>query len=377
MDRRLLFVWYRLVVASWKTFGLAQTINALFFLPALACSRFFLFLDRCFFPAYRRVPVVRPVFIIGHPRSGTTFLHRLITQTGEFPSFTLRQLGAPSLTARVLLRPLVKPMARISARRYRSGTIYPSGSHRITLDSVEEEELLFFHWADTAFLNKTAIAFDDRNNKELLRYDDQPAAYRRRSVRRFRECLQRQIYWTGKTQVVAKMPFSTMRIKTLMEEFPDALFVYMVRSPFDTIPSHLSQHRAYFDNRWGLEDIPADKLRRYFERRYQANVDIYRYFHDLRTRGELPPGRVMELKYDRLLTDLEGVFNQFVEFTGVQVSDELRRKVREQAAKQKDYKAEHTNLDLAAFGLTRERILQDLGFVFDEYGFDRELQKAS
>lgn len=372
MDRRFFFFYWRFIVTIWKTFGAGRAIVQCLGLTIVALDHFLMFLDRIFFPRYRRTPIVRPVFIIGHPRSGTTFLHRLVTQTGDFSCFKTWELTMPSLTGRVLVRPFLRFFARMLSRYLaKGGEIYPDGSHRVAHDSIEEEELLFLHWADTFFVNKTPLAFDDRDNQELCRYDEQPAAYRRRSVRRFRECLQRQVYWTGRTQVVAKMPYSTMRIKTLMEEFPDARFIYMVRSPFETIVSHLSQHRAYFETRWGLKNIPADKLQRYFERRYRANVDLYRYFHDLRTRGEVPRDRVWELPYDRLLTDLNGVFEEFQAFTGIRANEALALKVREQASRQKDYRAGHSKLDLESFGLTRERILQDLGFVFDDYGFRR------
>jgi hypothetical protein len=43
----------------------------------------FLCLDEMLFPAYRRVTIGRPILIVGNPRSGTTFLHRVLSLDEE------------------------------------------------------------------------------------------------------------------------------------------------------------------------------------------------------------------------------------------------------------------------------------------------------
>lgn len=55
----------------------------LVFLVSDAVNAFLRMLDHLFFPGFKKVEVKRPVFIIGHPRSGTTFIHKLFTQTDE------------------------------------------------------------------------------------------------------------------------------------------------------------------------------------------------------------------------------------------------------------------------------------------------------
>ena len=48
------------------------------FIPAQILNRIFFLFDDLLFPGYRSQEVKQPVFIIGNPRSGTTFLHRLL-----------------------------------------------------------------------------------------------------------------------------------------------------------------------------------------------------------------------------------------------------------------------------------------------------------
>ncbi|MEO6027282.1 MAG: sulfotransferase, partial [Candidatus Binatia bacterium] len=56
------------------------------------------FLDALLFPGLRKVEVRTPVFIVGHARSGTTLLHRLMSEDEErFSVFLYYELFFPSL----------------------------------------------------------------------------------------------------------------------------------------------------------------------------------------------------------------------------------------------------------------------------------------
>ncbi len=368
----MLKVYYRILISCWKTFGFGLIfLRWCLLLPlAIGFTYFTLFLDRIFFPQYRKITVKSPIFIIGNPRSGTTFLHHLLTQTDDFTTFKAWQIIFPSLTARTLLKPLVNYLIK----KNRSSIIPDDIGHGVSLDRVEEEELLFLHKADTQFVFLTTpLAFDDQEHSDIRLHDQQPASRRQGSVKFFEGCLKRHIYYTGKEQVIAQIHFSTHRIKTLLETFPDAKFIYLVRSPYETIPSHLSLDRNFLNHHCGLENIPTDKLKQYEERRYSYDVDLYRYFYTLQKNQEIPADNVMILRYDLLISELVEVFEKVVDFTGINPSAQLQQTVEQQAQHQKNYKRKHQVRDLEEFNLTREKLAGDLSFVFEEYGFDKEL----
>lgn len=372
MDLSPLRMGVRTVTSSFRQFGPRQTALQLGLLGVLVTGRGTLALDDIFHRAYRDVRVERPCFIIGAPRSGTTFFHRLLTQTDEFPHWQTWELILPSLTARKLLRPLVPKVVELLGRGFKDdSTLFEGNGHETTITSIEEEEALFLLRLDTQFVNLfTPVAFDAEDLPEIVYNDEQPRDRRLASGRFFEGCLKRQIHLTGRTQVLAKMPYSTMRVRTLLEVFPDARFVYLVRSPFETLPSHMTLHRGFFEQRYGIENIPPETLARYWQRRYRYNVALYRYFHDVMTEGGVPGDQVLTIRFPELLDDLQDVFRRLLDFTGFTVSDDLRRRVAERAARQRHYSARHQNLDLESFGIDREQVLADLGFVFDEYGFD-------
>ena len=368
----MLQVYYRIVVSAWKTFGFGAIFWrwALFMPIFMAFTHFTLFLDRIFFPKYRQVQVKKPVFIIGHPRSGNTFLHKLLTQTDEFVAFQTWHILFPSLTARVL----VKPFINYLIRKNKSSLVPDRVGHGVALDKIEEEELLFFHKLDTQFVwARSPLGFDDQENPEFRFHDLQPLSRRRNSINFFKGCLQRQIYYTGKEQVVLQTLQSVHRIKTILETFPDAKFIYLVRSPHETIPSHLSVLWFLLDLQLGVKNIPPDKLQRYIDRRYRYNIDLYRYFYDLQKNQEIPEDRVKIVRYDRLRSDLEKTFTEIVNFTGIEPSDELKQTVQEKARTQKDYQRQHQFIELEDLSLSQEQIAEDFDFVFEEYGFDKSI----
>lgn len=365
-------VYVRATQAAFESLGLKEGVITSGLWATTAFTHLTLGLDRVFFPEYRRVPVRAPLFVIGHPRSGTTFFHRLLTQTDEFATFKLKDILIPSLTVRSLSGPDADPLAAFRRLFRDTSAIFPDGEHETGAGLTEEEELLLMWRLDTQMVSFIQpLAFSREDWPEIVFNDHQPCRKRRRSTRFLRECFKRQLYYTGRDRIVAKMPYSTLRIKSLLEEFPDARFVYLVRSPLETIPSHLTLHRSFFQNRWGLETIPRDALQRYYLRRYRHNVSLYKYFHTLWASGQLPPDRVMIVPYPRLKNALRQVFDEVVAFAALEVSEHLKARVSEQARTQRAYAPRHHNLALEEFGLTRERIVADLKFVFDEFGFDR------
>jgi omega-hydroxy-beta-dihydromenaquinone-9 sulfotransferase len=369
-------IYYRILVSAYKTFGFSIVFGRwLLLLPVLFLfTPFTLFLDRIFFSNCFKLPVKAPIFIIGNPRSGTTFLHNLLTQTEDFVAFKTWHIIFPSLTARVFLRPIINYLIRNN----RTSIVPEHVGHRVILDGIEEEELLFFHKLDTQFvLQLSPLLFDNQDYPELRFHDKQPDARRKSSVTFFKRCLQRQIYYTGRKRVVAQIHYSIHRLKTLKETFPDAKFVYLVRSPLKVIPSHLSLTQNMLAHEWDFNKIPQDKLKQCLQRRYRYDIELYHYFYDLCKSQEVDESYVLILLHKELLSDLYKSFKKIASFIQIEPSTQLLKAVEQQAYDQKKYKRKHKVMKLEEFSLTKECIIEDLSFIFEEYGFDRNLNQET
>ena len=370
-----------------KTFGIGiWFFYYLFKIPVkVAYIHFTLFLDDIFFRGYRKVKIEKPIFIIGHPRSATTFLHKTLKQTGDFLVFKDWEMENPSLIIKQLLKrhKILRVLfsvfdLRFTPHKFKSAimrekdpirNVEPIQARKKNVDFIgQEEESLFLHVLDTQLLTVTIpLGFEKNGYPEICFNDEQP--HQEKSVLFFKNCLKRQIYYTGKKQVIAKLNFSLFRVKTLLKIFPDAKFVYIVRSPMHTIPSHLSLHRRLLDRYFGLNNIPKSRLQQYFKNRYQYNVEFYKHFEELKKDNVIPMDRLLEITYDDIQNDLLGVIRKIKHFGGLTFSTELEERLKKQANQQSSYERKHKNLSLEQFGLTEERIRSDLDFVFKQYGF--------
>ncbi|MBU4119873.1 MAG: sulfotransferase [Proteobacteria bacterium] len=364
----MLITYLRILRVTWRVYGFGPVfLTWLLVEPTMKIlTALTLALDHLFFPGFRKVKVENPIFIIGHPRSGTTFLHHLLTRHEEAAPFHTWHLFFPALTARVLFRPLVKMLIKKG-----KDEVMPAWTgHRMALDKTEEEEMLFLHNYDTNFITIGMLSFDERTYPELQYHDRQPREARLRSMRFLDGCFRRHLYYTGKSQIIAQTHFSTFRLKTMLEFYPDARFIFIMRSPHHVVPSFLSLLHNSIEFRWGIKQVDPELLQRYNEQRLQGMVDLYRYFYEMDIHGELPPDRVLILPYDQLRNDLNSTFERITEFTGLAVSEELRQAIRKRAEKQGTYQRKHKVKELAEFGLSRERISKEFAFVFERYGME-------
>lgn len=372
----MLKVYFAIIKSSWKNLGIGKTFWQwiILFPLFLTFTYLSLFLDKIFFAQHSHIEVKEPIFIIGNPRSGTSFLHRLLTKTQDFAAFEAWQLLFPALTARKLFKPLIGYLIQNDL-----GTLIPAQTgHELALDQVEHDEFLFFYQLDTQFVTALSpLAFDSEEYPELRLHDQQPEYRRHRSVRFLKSCFQRQIYYTRNSQVIAHLHFSIHRLRTLLEIFPDAKFIYLVRSPYETIISHLSLNYNTLKNQKIAQNISEEKLRRFFKRRYRYDIELYRYFSELRKEQVIPEDKLLVLQYDEFCSSLTTAFEKIVTFTGIQPSRQLRQVVAEKAQIQKNYQRQHKVMSLEEFDLTKEQIVNDLSFVFEEYGFDQDTVKEA
>src|SRR5215213_1968680 len=87
--------------------------------PILAAIHAICFaLDPILFPSLRRTQVEAPVFSVGHARSGTTFLHRMMAKDPQFSYVLMYEMFFPSLLEKRLLRLLFR-IDDVSGKRLR------------------------------------------------------------------------------------------------------------------------------------------------------------------------------------------------------------------------------------------------------------------
>lgn len=352
-----------------KTFGFRLRPLGTFAVLQLrqAISSATMMLDRVFFPSYRKQPIDRPIFIVGNPRSGTTFLHRLLLGAGDTAAFELWEMLFPAITARKVLGPIVPRFDRLSPARY-----HPSDIHDTNLRGIETDDVLwFFRTMDGPFAWAYFLAWQDTWGSQLCRREMGVEGVTDRDRERFfgyhEECWRRNLQYKHAKRILAKTSMLTFRIDEVLKRYPDAKLVYIIRDPVEVIPSGMSLVSGVLENGYDAWNHTSEAdQRRWVENLYQASCEMLRSFHEAYTSGRIPEKNLCVVRYTDLLQDLEPTMQRILEFIEVEPSAAFVEEVRAQAEKQRSYKSRHQHSP-EKFQLDPERIRRDLSFVYDTF----------
>ncbi len=234
-----------------------------------------------------------PLFILGHWRSGTTFLHELLAQdTAQFQFPNTYQVLNPytfltteNVTTRLF--PWMVPDKR------------PMDNMALSFQSPQEDEFapllmtLTSLYLGTSFPRRMDhydryMTFHDVDQHEV---DAWKAAF-------VRFC--KKLSLRDQRTLLIKSPPHTARIRTILEMFPDARFLHIHRDPYSVFQSQ----RHFFDTAgWYtyLQRPDLDAIDEGILRRHEVMYDAY--FADLPL---IPKDRMHEIRFEDLEADPVG-----------------------------------------------------------------------
>jgi hypothetical protein len=325
-------------------------------------------LDYVFYPRHRKQEIDRPIFIIGNPRSGTTFLHRLLLGAGGMAAFELWEMLFPAITARKLLGGIVPRLDRLSPARY-----HPSDVHDTSLRGIETDDVAwFFRTIDGPFAWAYFLAWQDTWGSKLSRREFAIDGVTPREEDRFfgyyEAIWRRNLTLKRANRVLAKTSMLTMRLDAVLRRYPDCRLVYVIRDPVEVIPSGMSLLASVLENGYDVWNRTREEdQRRWVDNLYQASCDMLRYFYDAQTAGLIPERNLCVVRYEDLISNLEPTMTRILEFIEIEPTAAFREEIRAQAERQRSYSSNHEHSP-SQFGLTPDRIRADLGFVYDAFG---------
>ena len=193
------------------------------------------------------------VFILGHPRTGTTHVHNLLSLDKSFAYANTFECGFPS-TFLLLERFswLLKPM--IDKTRPMDGMAL-----RFTLP--QEDEVATNQLCGLSPYLQIAVMTKFSTFRPYFEFNEEdcPPDEKRRWQTSFLHFLRKVQYKHGYKPLVIKSPVHTARIPLLLEMFPQAKFVYCHRNPYEVFQSacHMADTYYWFCylNRVKEEDI--------------------------------------------------------------------------------------------------------------------------
>jgi len=333
-------------------------------------NAFFLVLDPIFSSRLRSVSIKDPVFIVGNARSGTTLFHRLLCEDRErFAYFRMWELLFPSLIQKKVIRFLYSTLESRFPKTHRRLVDWESRQllefkrqHYIGVATAEEDEFLFLISFSSAMLTVFFPYLDELDY--LVTFDQRPAATRKRITRFYKGCIKRQLLCYGEDlTLLSKNPAFVSKMRDLAREFPDAKFVYLIRDPFETIPSLLKLLQTVLDG-LGIESDHAARAK-------SALVEgcIRNYYYALEVLEELPPERYAFVRYADLVGDPKATIEKVYERLQLSISPDFEEHLTAEGSRQKRYRSSNA-YSLEEFGVDRRDLVKKLEPLIERFGFN-------
>jgi omega-hydroxy-beta-dihydromenaquinone-9 sulfotransferase len=294
-----------------------------------------------------------PLFVLGHWRSGTTLLHELLILDKRHTYPTTYECLVPHhfLWTEWFFPPISNWM--LPAKRL-------TDSMAAGWDHPQEDEFALANLGIPSPYLAWAFPNHGPVNDEYLDLASISAAERERWKRALRRFVHR-VATLRNGRIVLKSPTHTARVSTLLEIFPDARFVHIVRDPLAVYPSTVRLWTKLCETQ-GLQTI--DGTPPWVEPQVlDTFARMYARFE--RDRELIPAGRLAEIRFEELTADPVGQMRQVYEQLDLGEFERARPAIAEYAATHRDHPVSSYSLPPA----TAERLRRHLAPYFERYGY--------
>ncbi len=244
-----------------------------------------------------------PVIILGFPRSGTTLLHNLMAHDPDLGYCSNYQAAIPFclIGGERLKRRLA---ARVPENR---------GIDNVAADLDLPQEEVFALAMHSHRSSAHGFTFPslmpELHRKYVLM--DAPEAEVRAWRKGYLQVIRKATYMHGGKRVVQKATPNLARIPVIMDMFPGALYIHIVRNPYELYPSYIHLISTLTRN-YGMQDITPRELEDGAVRMYQRIMRKY-----LAERHLIPADRFIEIRFEDLREDPLGILERVYRHLGL------------------------------------------------------------
>ena len=355
-----------LVGADWNTFKtvtkgqhIAPEKKTKFFLTKVICrilSTCVPFQERKYKKLLADKPMENdPLFILGHWRSGTTFVHNIFAQDKHFGYTTTYQTVFPHYV--MALQGFFKPTMGWLMPDKR-----PTDSMELAPDLPQEEEFAINNSCPFNYYN--FWFFPEKMNEYCDRYLTFKAITPKEEQAfkdNFEKLVKISLWNTNGTQYLSKNPPHTGRLKTMSELFPNAKYIFLMRNPYTVFEST----RSFYTNTikpLELHSIPLEQMEQNILRNY---MELYRAYKE--QKKYVPEGNIYEVRFEDIEQDALGITEKIYRDLNIPGWEEARPAIEKYIGGKKGYKKNKYNYDPR----TVELVNQHWGEVLDEWGYER------
>jgi len=296
-----------------------------------------------------------PVFLLGHWRSGTTYLHNLLSIDNRFGFFSTFHTYLPGVF--LGYEKLMKPIVASSIPDKR-----PMDDVKMDADFPQEDEYALGAFSPYSYYHGWCFPKNMDFYNRFVCFNDVSKKYIEDWKKVYTYLIKKVTLKVEGKPLVIKNPSNTGRIKLLLEMFPDAKFVHIQRNPYHVFLSMMRFMRIviplYCVQNPPRIDIVENSMMNLYEEIYKN------YFIEKKL---VPKGNFVEVKYeefiDNPIKELKNIYGG-VDIDGFKDSERAF----------KAYVLSQSKVKLISYDLDdglKDRIFSRWNFVFKNFGYDR------
>jgi len=265
-----------------------------------------------------------PIFIIGHWRTGSTYLHQLLNLDERFASPTVFQVSVPDnfLVSRRYFKPIMTRMLE---------SVRPMDQVKLGFDEPQEDEYAILKMSMHSPLEK--LIFPKNQSYFLSGYSTfVPDTTQLNAWIDSFKLFYTKLVFQYKKRILFKNPFHSLRIELLKKMFPNAYFIHIYRNPYVVIPSTRHMWRIV-----GRQNC----LRQYHsDPPFSEVIAVYKtMMNNIRkSLDSLPENSYSEVKFEEFEADPLHVLKTLYDQMGLTFSSEQEQVILNFLRQNKDYR---------------------------------------
>jgi omega-hydroxy-beta-dihydromenaquinone-9 sulfotransferase len=300
----------------------------------------------------RKQPVNSPIFILGYPRSGTTFLVYLLSKDKRFAfSKTYECLGPHVI---FVFGKVLRSISRKALPKKR-----PMDNMEMGATLPKEEEFAIGNMGLESMAH--ALYFPKKSSEYVNRFVlfNGKESEKRNWKTNHKFFLQKVSYKNIGRQLLLKSPFDTGRVKEILEVYPDAKFIHIYRNPFSVYASNEKLFEGVLPQT-AFHTLENDVMEKHLFYSYKATYQ--KYFQD---KTFIPNGNLIEFSYEEFVGSemklLEKIYKQLNLADFLQVKETFEKELQ----RQQHYQTNKHNLSAGQ----EQKIAEEWKFAFEKFGY--------
>ena len=296
-----------------------------------------------------------PIFLLGHWRGGTTYLHNMLSKDDQFGYFSTfdAYLSGACIKSEMLLKTIVAnslPKTR------------PMDDVVMGADLPQEEEYALGGLSVYSYYHGWCFP---RNMDQYDRYvwlNDVSQETIDDFKRTYLYLLKKASYKNDGKRLLLKNPSNTARVNILLEMFPNAKFIHIHRNPYHQYLSMVRFMQKVIPL-YCVQTPPSFKVvDRHLLRMYEHMYKKY-----LEDRKLIPKGNLVEIKYEDFISDPIKDLERIYEILDLHGYALVKKRFQAYLLSQSEFHPMKYNISQDV----REKILKHWGFAFDAFGYEK------